>query len=295
MRVLGMSIQTNTWLQKVVFHVGDAPITNFAIVRTLGIFVLTYLCVRLMIAVWRRAERSHPNFNASHLYVVSRVSTTTIVVIGIVVALAFLGLDFSKLTLIASALSIGIGFGLKNIIDNISSGAILLFERSIRVGDWVIVGTTEGFVKSISLRSTRIRTWDQADVIVPNSDLITARVTNWTLTKPSGRIRIPLSVAYGTDPKIVEDLLLEVAQSNLEVINDGSTPAPIVLFLGFGESALDFELRCFIKNIVRRFVVISDINYAISLTLGRHSIEVPFPQRDIHIRDWIDSEVNQNA
>ena len=181
-----------------------------------------------------------------------------------IVALAFLGLDFSKLTLIASALSIGIGFGLRNIIDNVSSGIVLLFERSIRVGDWVVVGSTEGLVTKVNIRSTVIQTWDEAEVIVPNADLITAQVTNWTLNTPSGRIHIPLGVAYGTDPELIRELLLDIANSNQEVVKDGSEPEPIVLFFGFGDSELRFELRCFIKDIMQQIIVKSDLNQAIA-------------------------------
>jgi small-conductance mechanosensitive channel len=229
------------------------------------------------------------------LYVISRFSTFTIVVIGVIVALAFLGLDFSKLTLIASALSIGIGFGLKNIIDNVSSGIVLLFERSIRVGDWVVVGSTEGLVTKVNIRSTVIQTWDEAEVIVPNADLITAQVTNWTLKTPSGRIHIPLGVAYGTDPELIRELLLDIANSNQEAIKGGPEPEPIVLFLGFGDSDLRFELRCFIKDIMRQRIVQSDLNLAIARKLKDHDIEIPYPQHGLHIRGWMPNAVEGNA
>ncbi len=147
---------SDPWMQTVAFHIGSAPITHFAIIRTLLIVVLTYLCVRMSVAAWKRAEQSRPNFNQSHLYIISRIATTAIIVIGTFVALGFLGLDLSNATLIASALSVGVGFGLKNIIDNVTSGIVLLFERSIRVGDWVVVGSTEGVVTKINLRSTVI-------------------------------------------------------------------------------------------------------------------------------------------
>jgi len=240
----------------------------------------------MSVAGWKRAEQSRPNFNQSHLYVISRITTAAIIAIGVFVALAFLGLDLSKLTLIASALSVGVGFGLKNIIDNVSSGVVLLFERSIRVGDWVVVGTTAGLVTKINIRSTVIQTWDEADVIVPNADLITAQVTNWTLTKSSGRIRIPLGLAYGTDTDWVRSLLLDIANAHPEIITDGSTPKPIVLFFGFGESALRFELRCFVKDIMQQLTVVSELNLAIARKLREHGVEVPYPQRELHIKSW---------
>ncbi|MDH3377878.1 MAG: mechanosensitive ion channel [Gammaproteobacteria bacterium] len=283
---MALPITSAPWLQTVAFHIGSAPVTNLAIVRTVLILALTYLCVRVSVAGWKRAERSRPNFNQSHLYVLSRITTGAIIAIGVFVALAFLGLDLSKLTLIASALSVGVGFGLKNIIDNVSSGVVLLFERSIRVGDWVVVGTTAGLVTKINVRSTVIQTWDQADVIVPNADLITAQVTNWTLTTPSGRIRIPLGLAYGTDTDWVRSLLLDIANAHPEVITGGSAPKPIVLFFGFGESTLRFELRCFVKDIMQQLTVVSELNLAIAHALREHGVEVPYPQRELHIKSW---------
>lgn len=286
---------SNPWLQNVVFYIGDVPVTYFAIARTLAIVILTYLCVRLSAAAWNRAEQSRPNFNQSHLFVIRRISKFVIVAIGIFVALAFLGMDFSKLTLIASALSIGVGFGLKNIIDNVSAGVVLLFERSIRIGDWVIVGSTEGLVTKINIRSTVIQTWDNADVVVPNADLITAQVTNWTLLKPSGRVRVPVGVAYDTDPELVRTLLLDIANSNQDVIKDGTEAEPMVLFFGFGDSTLNFELRIFIEDIVRQPIVTSNIFLEIARRFRDQGIEIPFPQRDLHIRDWSRSEDDANV
>ncbi|HEY0719946.1 MAG TPA: mechanosensitive ion channel domain-containing protein [Gammaproteobacteria bacterium] len=203
--------------------------------------------------------------------------------VAVLVALGVAGVEFSNLAIIAGALSVGIGFGLQNIVNNFVSGLILLFERPVRIGDWVSVGNTEGYVKRIRIRSTEIQTFDRADVIVPNSDLISQQVTNFMLHDPRGRVRVPVGVAYGSDVYQVRELLLKACSAHPLVINDGSTPAPKVLFRAFGESSLDFELRCYICNIDSRMDVISDLNFAINDLFRAHDIEIPFPQRDIHI------------
>jgi small-conductance mechanosensitive channel len=152
------------------------------------------------------------------------------------------------------------------------------------VGDWVVVGQTEGVVDQINLRSTQIQTWDNADVIVPNADMISTQVINWTLEKPSGRIILNVEVAYGSDTKQVRKLLLEVAKSHPAVILNGSVKEPMVLFLGFGDSALHLELRCFIRDIMDHIIVKSDLYFAIDDIFRKNAIEIPFPQRELHIK-----------
>lgn len=208
------------------------------------------------------------------------------VAIAVLLALAVSGFEFTSLAIIAGALSVGIGFGLQNIVNNFVSGLILLFERPIRTGDWIVVGTTEGYVKKISIRSTLIQTFDRADVIVPNSDLVSNQVTNWMLYDPYGRIRVPVAVAHGSDTEKVRNVLLEVARAHPDVLSDGSVPEPRVLFMGFGESALNMELWCHIRNIDMRRLVISDLNFAIDKAFREQGIKIPFPQRDIHVHDW---------
>ena len=205
---------------------------------------------------------------------------------AVLLGLGVAGVEFGNLAIIAGALSVGIGFGLQNIVNNFVSGLILLFERPVKTGDWIVVGGTEGHVKRIRIRSTLIQTFDRADVIVPNSELISGQVTNWMLFDTEGRARIPVGVAYGTDTGRVRDLLEQVAREHPEVISDGSAPEPVVLFRAFGDSSLDFELRVFIRNIDRRLRVISDLNFAIDASFREHGIEIPFPQRDVHVRDW---------
>ena len=207
------------------------------------------------------------------------------VAIAIMVALSIAGINFASLAIIAGALSVGVGFGLQNIVNNFVSGIIMLVERPVRNGDWIVVGDTEGYVQRISIRTTIIRTFDRADVIVPNSDLISGQVTNWTLGNTWGRLRISIGVAYGTDVETVIETLLEVANNNAEVIKGNpQLPDPCALFLDFGDSSLDFELRVIIRDINRRRHVTSDINRAINAAFNKQGIEIPFPQRDVNFR-----------
>ena len=208
------------------------------------------------------------------------------IAVAILVALSIAGVEFTNLAIIAGALSVGIGFGLQNIVNNFVSGLILLVERPIRTGDWIVVGSTEGYVKKISIRSTQIQTFDRADVIVPNSELISGQVTNWMLSDPWGRVKVPVGVAYGSDTAKVMQILIDVANKHPQVMNNyPGIPEPRVLFLGFGESSLDFELRCFIRDVDRRLVTRSDLNLAIDAAFREAGIEIPFPQRDLHFRN----------
>ena len=206
-------------------------------------------------------------------------------VLAFFIGLSVAGFEFQNLAIIAGALSVGIGFGLQNIVNNFISGLILLFERPIKTGDWIIVGDAEGYVRRIRIRSTQIQTFDRADVIVPNSELIANQVTNWMLKDERGRLRLSVGVAYGSDTERVREILMRVAAEHEDVVSDGSLPQPRVLFREFGDSSLNFELRAFIRNIDMRLLIISDLNFAIDKAFREAGIEIPFPQRDIHVRD----------
>ncbi|MCB1925328.1 MAG: mechanosensitive ion channel family protein [Gammaproteobacteria bacterium] len=216
----------------------------------------------------------------------SIVSLTSYTIIGVAImlALSMAGLDFQNLAIVAGALSVGIGFGLQNIVNNFVSGLILLFERPVRPGDWVAVGGTEGYVRRISIRYTLIQTFDRADVLVPNSELISNQVTNLMLTDSLGRVIVPVGVAYGTDTRQVRDILNKVVREHpLVVVHDARVNPPRVLFMGFGDSSLDFEVRFFIRNIDYKLSVRSDILFAIDDAFREAGIEIPFPQRVVHI------------
>jgi potassium-dependent mechanosensitive channel len=205
-------------------------------------------------------------------------------VIAALAALSVAGFNFSNIAIVAGALSVGIGFGLQNIVNNFVSGLILLFERPVRKGDWIQVGTTEGYVQDIRIRSTRILTFDRSDVIVPNSELISNQVTNFMLDNIRGRAIVRVGVAYGSDTEKVRYILTQVAEENELVVKDGTSPKPLVLFRGFGDSSLDFELRVHLYDVDRRLSTISNINFAIDKAFREEGIEIPFPQRDVHVK-----------
>jgi small-conductance mechanosensitive channel len=202
------------------------------------------------------------------------------VIAVIAIALAELGVDFQKITLVAGALSIGIGFGLQSVVSNFVSGLILLAERPIRVGDIISVKGEEGRVLRIHVRATEIETGDRSNVIIPNSELITKVVKNRTYTDTFARVMVPVGVAYGSDVAKVRDILLDIAKSHPHVM---PTPAPTVFLTGFGESAIQFELGWLVRNIGDGPGIKSDICFSILERFHAEGIEMPFPQRNIRI------------
>jgi small-conductance mechanosensitive channel len=205
----------------------------------------------------------------------------SLIFVGTVVLLQIWGLDLSSLALIASALGVGIGLGLQNIAKDFGSGLILVFERPIQVGDFVSFGDFQGTVEYIGARSTEIKTLDQISIIVPNSRFLEQEVINWSHRNPVSRIRLPVGVAYSSDPKAVKEVLIEASYNHPDVL---SKPPPLVFFKGFGDSALDFELLVWIADPPKQLVIKSDLYFAIEAALRKHNIEIPFPQRDLHLR-----------
>jgi potassium efflux system protein len=213
------------------------------------------------------------------------------IIVAFFIALAIAEVDLTGLALISGALALGIGFGMQEIASNFVSGLILLFERPIRAGDFVTVGDIEGYVRSIRIRATEIETLDNQNVLVPNSELVSGRVTNWVLRDAHGRLQVRVGVAYGSDIEKVKDILESVSREHSEVITDGRAPAPRALFMAFGDSSLDFELRVRVQRIERRFSVKSDLNFAIDAAFRDAGIVIPFPQRDLHIVSYPDHKV----
>ncbi|MED5261673.1 MAG: mechanosensitive ion channel domain-containing protein, partial [Myxococcota bacterium] len=212
-------------------------------------------------------------------HTISQLVSYGVIVMGFVLAVAVAGLDMGRFVLMISALGVGIGIGLQDVVNNFVSGLILLFERPIQVGDTVELAECHGIVKSIGLRSTTVRTWDGAEVVIPNSRFVANEFTNWTLSDPQRRMQIPVGVAYGTEPGRVLEILQAVAASNPEVMED---PEPVALFVGFGESSLDFMVRAWTESLSWRQVM-SDLTVSIHAALADADITVPFPQRDLHL------------
>ena len=212
---------------------------------------------------------------------ITRLVHYAILTIGFFVLLKMLGFGLSQITILGGALGVGIGFGLQAIVNNFVSGLILLFERPIKVGDMIAVGTEVGEVKELGLRATIVQTFDNAEVVIPNSELITGRVTNWTLSEKRVRLKLPVGVAYGTDISAVLKILLSCANLNPMVLNK---PEPKALFLAFGASSLDFELRVWVPDFAEGVVVRSELNQDIEAEFHLAGIEIPFPQTDLHLR-----------
>lgn len=262
---------------------------RFEIVPIRVFWGIVGLVIVITITGWLKQRLHHRWLERTRMERGAREAVVTVtgyagVVVAILVGLSIAGVQFTNLALIAGALSVGIGFGLQTIFNNFVSGLILLMERPVKTNDWVVVGNTEGLIKKISIRSTQIQTFDHADVIVPNSELIQSQVTNWMLRDPFGRVTVPIRVTYGADIEKVRELLLELAHEHPRVIADAVlAPPPEVLLREFGEDGYQFELRVFIREIDYVLHVRSDIYFGIDREFRRHGIPVPYPRRDIRI------------
>jgi small-conductance mechanosensitive channel len=223
---------------------------------------------------------------------VARLAHYIIVFAGFLLALGILGFDFTKLTIVLSAFGVGIGFGLQGVVNNFVSGLILLFEGPVRVGDIIEIQGNWAEIKRIGLRATTIKTYDEADVILPNSDLIANQVTNWTLSNRRVRLIIPVGVAYGSDIPLAMETLIACTSVSSKV---AKWPAPQVLFLSFGESSLELELRLWISDADYRLTVRSELHQEIDRRFREANIEIAFPQQDLHLRSVDDAVVLRSS
>ncbi|MBF0214102.1 MAG: mechanosensitive ion channel, partial [Magnetococcales bacterium] len=214
-------------------------------------------------------------------YAILTMSRYIVVLIGLPAALSALHVDVGKIAWLAAAISVGIGFGLQEIVANFVSGIILLLERPVRVGDRISVGTVMGEVRRINIRATRVINQDLQEILIPNRDLITKEVINWTLSSREVRLVIPVGVAYGTDVERVRSLLLEVAEKDPLVLRN---PAPRVLFMNHGPSALEFQLRIYHVDPDIRATMTDRLNTAINQVFRENGIVIPFPQQQVHLR-----------
>ena len=214
-------------------------------------------------------------------YNLNRVTHYLIMITGAIVSFQFIGLDLTGLAFIFGLLSVGIGFGLQNIASNFVSGLILLFERPIKIGDRVTVGDTEGDVTAINMRSTTIRSLKNITIIVPNSDFISSQVINWSHGDPTVRLDVEVGVSYNSDLDTVIRCLKEVARENSDVLTE---PQPEVYFTSFGDSSWNMRLLVWLNNPYRYYATRSDINCAIVRKFRENKVEIPFPQRDLHVR-----------
>ena len=261
-------------------RIGDISISVGAILGAVALFVVALALTRLVQRWLERDVLPQTAIEPSLRLSIATVFGYVGFIIALVLALAELGIDLQKIALVAGALSVGIGFGLQAVVSNFVSGLILLAERPIRVGDQISVKGDEGYVRRISVRSTEIETFDRANVIIPNSDLITGVVKNWTHTNTLGRVLIKVGVGYDSDPERVRDILTECAAEHPQVLK---VPAPAVLLAEFGDSALQFEVYCIVSDLGNRGSIKSDIQFAILRRFRAAGIDIPVPQRDIRI------------
>ncbi len=261
-------------------QIGDLVVSVGHVLGFPLVLVTAYLLARAVVFFLEEDVYSRMALPRGVPYALSSLTRYGLVLVGFFLALGTLGFDLTRLTVLVSAFGLGIGFGLQQIVNNFVSGLILLFERPVQVGDSVQLGDMLGQVMRIGIRSSTIRTLQGAEVIVPNSSMLEEKVTNWTLSDRKRRIDLTLGVAYGTDAARMVKLLVEVAGENPDV---ASEPAPEAFFVGFGESSLDFQLRAWTDD-PRWSRLRSELGIALQQALRDAGIEVPYPQRDVHVR-----------
>jgi potassium-dependent mechanosensitive channel len=262
------------------FRIGDITISLTAVLGAFAVLLIGVLATRATQRWLQTRFLPRTGLESSLQLSVSTIIGYVGVIAALTFALAELGIDVQKIALIAGALSVGIGFGLQSIVSNFVSGLILLAERPIRVGDSIVVKGEEGYVRRISVRATEIETFDRASVIVPNSELITGVVKNWTHGNPSGRIICKIGVSYGSDAEQVRDILLACASDHPLVLR---TPPPRAYLVAFGDSALQFELRCVVAHVDNGMPVKSDIHFEILRRFRAAGIEIPYPRQEVRL------------
>ena len=261
------------------FSIGGVRISLIAIIFGIAVFMVSYSFVKIFRRHLMLTAFTHLEIDEGIRHSLDSFINFIGLVLSLLLAIVVMGADLTNLTVIAGALSVGIGFGLQNVINNFVSGIIILFERPFKVGDWVNIGGEEGKIKQINIRSTELETFKKTSVIVPNATLLSSSVINMTHGDNWTRLSVSVGVAYGSDVEKVREILLECAASHPKVLKK---PAPYVIFTDFGNSSLDFELRCYSSNIWEGWLVPSDLRFTINKRFIEEGIEIPFPQVVVH-------------
>lgn len=276
----GLKIQGS--LDHPFFTLGGLPVTIFFLIKAAIFLVALFLGSHFTLLILQKRVLTHTPLALGQQYAVAKVISYLLFVLGLIIGLQSLGLNLNSLVVVGGALGIGVGLGLQAIVSNFVAGLILLLEQPIRLGDRIEVGDTYGDVIRLRGRSTWMRTNDNVVIIVPNSDFINQKVTNWTANDRRVRISMPFGTSYGSEPNRVRDVVLAVAGKHPDVLSD---PAPEVIFAEFGDSSLNFQLRVWtIQQVQTPTRLKSDLYFGIFEAFKNESIEIPFPQRDLHIR-----------
>jgi len=278
------------------FSLGGIRITVGSILAGVLLFILFLLIAAALKRLLHRYGERNAHVNQSSLYTVERLLHYLLLVVGLLWGLGTAGIPIAKMTVFAGALGVGLGFGLQAIFNNFVSGLILLFDRSLKVGDFVeLASGVHGHVREIRIRATLISTNDDIDILVPNSEFVTGRVVNWTLREVARRQKIPFRVPYGTDKEKVKLAALEAAAAVPFTLSMEGPREPQVWLTEFGESSFHFSLVVWLNAEATRRVgaVIAAYNWALHSALEKHGIHIPFPQRDLHVRSWVGPDVRQ--
>ena len=265
----------------VLFNIQDVGITFSHLLVALLAVIFSLLASKMLRLFLRRQVLSKVKLDKGLEYALLRFVHYLILVIGVYIGLKTINIPLGAIIGLFAVLGVGIGFGLQNLAANFISGVILLLERPVKIGDRLEINDVWGDVKRINLRTTLIVTPDNVSIIVPNSKLLENEVINYSYGDPKIRLQIPVGIAYGSDCEKARDILLQTAKDNPRVLQ---VPEPKVWFREFGDSSLNFVLLCWIPDAVEKFHLRSDINFAIDRAFREQGIEIPFPQRDLHLR-----------
>lgn len=277
------------WLAKPLIEIGGLSISSAALIRLVVIITITWWISRLAQAAVIRLASHRPGISRGSLFALNRLLHYAVLTVGFSIAISSLGINLDKFALFASALGVGVGFGLQNLISNFVAGLVLLFEKSLKVGDYIeLESGVSGEVREINFRSTLVTTNDNVDIAVPNSVFVTGHVMNWTMRDTQRRTHVPFGVAYGSDKDLVRKAGLEAASQVPHTLVDIDAHKPQVWLTKFGDSSLNFELVVWLDSdaVKRPGTVQADYLWAIETALKKYGIEIPFPQRDLHIRSW---------
>ena len=280
---LGVLDNVALWTQTITTDAGTKviPVTLSNLLLGLIVGVITFIAARNLPGLLEFMFLQRLAIEPGTRYAITAISRYSIVAVGLLIAFERIGADWSQMQWIIAALGVGVGFGLQEIVANFISGLIILFERPVRVGDTVTIGDLSGTVSRIQIRATSITDWDNHEILVPNKSLITDKVVNWTLSDPITRLLVKIGIAYGSDTVLAQRVILETVKANPLVLE---APSPSAFFLGFGDSSLNYEIRAFVAQPSHRLLVMHELHMALDRAMREHNIEIPFPQRDLHLK-----------